>query len=81
MIVRLSEVDVGRTVKIVRLKGRGVIKRRLIEMGIEPGAILKVERIAPLGDPIEVRVKGYYLSLRRSEAREVIVEVIDGEEG
>ncbi|RLE53300.1 MAG: iron transporter FeoA [Candidatus Methanomethylicota archaeon] len=80
MIVRLSEVKVGQTARILRVEGRGSLRRRLIEMGVEPGALIKIERIAPLGDPIEVKVKGYYLSLRKSEACKVLVEVVDSNE-
>ena len=79
MIVRLSELNVGQKAKIIKIRSGSPIKRRLLEMGIEPGAIIKIERIAPLGDPIEVIVKGYYLSLRRNEANEIYVEVIENE--
>ncbi len=77
MIIRLADLRVGQRARIIKIEGRSLIKRRLLEMGVEPGAIVRVERIAPLGDPIEVSVKGYYLTLRRSEARSIVVEVIN----
>lgn len=81
MYVGLDEVKPGRKARIIKIdKGSGLLRRRLLEMGVEPGAIIKVERVAPLGDPIEVTVKGYYLSLRRNEAKGILVEVLDDEE-
>jgi Fe2+ transport system protein FeoA len=59
---------------IVSLGGSGAIRQRLLDMGITRGAELRVERRAPLGDPIEIRVKGYYLALRHEEARDIMVE-------
>ncbi len=74
--LRLSEAKVGKVYEIVRLIGGGFIKRRIMQMGLLPGVRIRVVRVAPLGDPIEINVKGYDLSIRRSEARCVIVKVI-----
>ena len=69
----LRDVPVGDTVKVVRLTGDGAIKRRIMDMGITKGATVKVSKVAPLGDPIEVTVRGFELSLRKDEAQNVIV--------
>jgi len=58
--------------------GRNEIKKRIIEMGMTPGSVVELERIAPLGDPINVKVKGYHLSLRKDEAEGIDVEIIHG---
>ena len=60
---------------IVKIKGSGTIHRRLLDMGLVKGSILEIERIAPLGDPIDVVIKGYHLSLRKEEASNIIVEI------
>jgi ferrous iron transport protein A len=67
-------VKVGRSARIVRIRGHGPIRHRLLEMGITRGVSVFVERVAPLGDPIEVTVKGYYLAIRKEEARQIMVE-------
>ncbi len=73
--VFLHELKVGQRGIIVRVGGRGLIRRRMMDMGLVTGAEVKVVRVAPLGDPVEFEVKGYSLSLRKSEARNVTVEV------
>jgi len=60
---------------IVKIKGSGTIHRRLLDMGLVKGSIVEIERIAPLGDPIDVVIKGYHLSLRKEEASNIIVEI------
>jgi len=70
----LSDVKPKQKVKILRITGKGVIKRRLLDMGVMPGEEIEVIRVAPLGDPIEIRVKGYNLSLRKIEAEGIVVE-------
>ena len=62
--------------KVVRVGGRGGIHRRLLDMGLVSGTKIEVERVAPLGDPIEEKVKGYHLTLRKEEAENIEVEVI-----
>lgn len=70
----LSDVKPKQKVKILRITGKGVIKRKLLDMGVMPGEEIEVIRVAPLGDPIEIRVKGYNLSLRKIEAEGIVVE-------
>ncbi len=63
----------GSTARVVRVKGRGAVARRLMEMGLVPGAPVRFVRFAPLGDPIQVRVRNYHLALRRNEAQAILV--------
>jgi len=70
----LSELKKGTKGKIVKISGRGSAHRRLIDMGLVTGSEVEVQRVAPLGDPIEVKVKGYNLSLRKEEADSIQVE-------
>jgi Fe2+ transport system protein A len=70
----LKEVPVGSTVKVVKLEGEGPLRRRIMDMGVTRGVTVSVRKVAPLGDPIEVTVRGYELSLRKSEAEQIIVE-------
>jgi len=73
--IPLSELQVGRQGVVVRVGGEGSAKRRMMDMGLVPGAKVEVLRVAPLGDPIEFDVRGYGLSLRKSEAKSITVEV------
>jgi Fe2+ transport system protein FeoA len=75
--VQLNQLEKGFEASVIRVTGQGATRRRLLEMGIIPGVRVAVNRVAPLGDPIDLLVKGYHLSLRRSEAAEVFVEVIE----
>ena len=70
----LREVPVGATVKVVKLHGEGAVKRRIMDMGITRGTQVYVRKVAPLGDPIEVTVRGYELSLRKADAEMIEVE-------
>ena len=70
----LKEAKVKSTVKVVKLHGEGPVKRRIMDMGITKGAEVYVRKVAPLGDPIEVTVRGYELSLRRADAEMIEVE-------
>ncbi|PWM79324.1 MAG: ferrous iron transport protein A [Phascolarctobacterium sp.] len=70
----LKDVEVGQTVKVSRLGGEGAIRRRIMDMGITKGTDIYVRKVAPLGDPIEVTVRGYELSLRKGEADNILVE-------
>ena len=70
----LRDIPVGGDAVAVRLAGQGPLKRRIMDMGITKGASVHVRKVAPLGDPIEVTVRGYELSLRKDEAENVIVE-------
>ena len=70
----LKQVKVGETVKVVKLSGEGAVKRRIMDMGITKGVEIYVRKVAPLGDPVEVTVRGYELSLRKADAEMVEVE-------
>ena len=70
----LRETNVGETVKVVRLHGEGAVKRRIMDMGITRGTEVFVRKLAPLGDPIEVNVRGYELTLRKADAEMIEVE-------
>ena len=69
----LRDVPVGDTATVVKLVGEGAIKRRIMDMGITKGTEVHVRKVAPLGDPIEVTVRGFELSLRKDEAENVLV--------
>jgi ferrous iron transport protein A len=69
----LKETKIGETVKVVKLHGEGAVKRRIMDMGITKGTDVFVRKVAPLGDPIEVTVRGYELSLRKADAGNIEV--------
>ena len=71
----LNQLKPGDRATVIRMGGQGLARRRMMDMGLVPGTEVKVVRVAPLGDPVEFKVKGYSLSLRKSEAREITVEV------
>ena len=71
---KLKDVAVGDKAIVKRLSGEGALKRRIMDMGVTKGVEVLVRRVAPLGDPIEVTVRGYELSLRKDEAANIIVE-------
>jgi ferrous iron transport protein A len=73
----LARLPAGARARVVAINGSGVIARRLMEMGVVPGAPVRVIKVAPLGDPMEVRVRGYHLALRRSEAETISVATCD----
>lgn len=75
--LRLSEARVGGRYRVVEVSGGGAVKRRLMDLGLVCGAEVKVVKVAPLGDPIDVEVKGFNIAIRMSEAQHVIVEVMD----
>lgn len=70
----LKEAEVGSTVKVVKLHGEGAVKRRIMDMGITRGVEVYIRKVAPLGDPVEVNVRGYELSLRKADAEMIEVE-------
>ena len=70
----LKEVPCGQTAKVSRLTGEGPVKRRIMDMGITKGVEIFVRKVAPLGDPVEVTVRGYELSLRKADAEMILVE-------
>lgn len=70
----LRQVKLGDTVRIVKLNGEGAIKRRIMDMGLTKGVEVYVRKVAPLGDPIELTVRGYELSIRKADAEMIEVE-------
>lgn len=74
--VELKDLKPGQKAKVVRIKAGGNASKRIVEMGVTVGTVVEVERVAPLGDPLEVKVKGYHLSLRKEEAQAIDVEPI-----
>jgi len=72
----LDLLEPGAKAKITRVAGRGAARRRIMDMGIVPGVTVELERVAPLGDPIEVKIKDYHLSLRKEEAGNILVKVV-----
>lgn len=70
----LREAKIGDTVKVVKLHGEGAVKRRIMDMGITKGVEIFIRKVAPLGDPVEVNVRGYELSLRKADTEMIEVE-------
>lgn len=70
----LRDVKCGRSVSVVKLHGEGAVKRRIMDMGITKGTDVYVRKVAPLGDPVEVTVRGYELSLRKADAQMIEVK-------
>lgn len=70
----LREVKVGQNAKVVKLHGEGAVKRRIMDMGITKGVEIYVRKVAPLGDPIEITVRGYELSIRKADAEMIEIE-------
>lgn len=70
----LKDVEAGETVEVVKLIGSGALKRRIMDMGITRGTRVSVKKVAPLGDPIELTVRGYELSIRKVDAESIAVE-------
>ena len=70
----LREARIGETVHVVKLRGEGAVKRRIMDMGITKGVEVYVRKVAPLGDPVEVTVRGYELSLRKADAEMIEIE-------
>lgn len=74
MMKTLRDAKIGDTVKVVKLHGEGAVKRRIMDMGITKGVEISIRKVAPLGDPVEVTVRGYELSLRKADAEMIEVE-------
>lgn len=70
----LKDAKIGATVTVVKLHGQGAIRRRIMDMGITKGVVIKVKKVAPFGDPIEITVRGYQLSLRKADAEMIEIE-------
>ncbi|HYE16367.1 MAG TPA: FeoA family protein [Pyrinomonadaceae bacterium] len=75
--VSLDRLPAGAPARVLAVRGEGAVARRLMEMGVVPGAPVRVIKSAPLGDPLEIRVRNYHLALRRSEARTITVVTSD----
>ena len=75
--MRLAELKVGRSAKIVAVDGDDDVGVRLLEMGLIPGTVVRLLGVAPLGDPLEFEVRGYRLSVRKSEAQRITAEALD----
>ena len=71
----LTELPLGKDARVIAVNGKGSITRRLLEMGVIPGVTVQVVKMAPFGDPIEIRVRGYNLAMRKSEADEIEVSI------
>ena len=71
----LRDAEVGSTVKVVRINGEGALKRHLMDMGITKGCEIFIRKVAPLGDPVEITVRGYELSLRKADAEMIVTEL------
>ncbi len=74
MMNTLKQAKIGDTVTVVKLHGEGAVKRRLMDMGITRGTAVHIRKVAPLGDPIEVTVRGYELSLRKADAEMIEIQ-------
>ncbi len=70
----LKDVKIGETVTVVKLHGEGAVKRRIMDMGVTKGVQIHIRKVAPLGDPVEVTVRGYELSIRKADAEMIEVE-------
>ena len=70
----LREVSIGSTVKVVKIHGEGAVRRRIMDMGLTKGTPVHIRKVAPLGDPVEINVRGYELSLRKADAEMVEVK-------
>ena len=72
----LNELEVGKSGKIIKNSNTGILKQRFMDMGITKGVIVKIIKIAPLGDPIEIGIRGYNLSIRKNDAKKIEVEEV-----
>ena len=70
----LRDANIGDTVRVVKLHGEGAVKRRIMDMGITKGVEIYIRKVAPLGDPVEVKVRGYELSIRKADAEMIEIE-------
>lgn len=77
--LNMSQIEVGKSGKIIKVLGEGRVRRRLFDMGVTPNVEFFVRKKAPLGDPLEITIRGYELTLRKNEAELVLVELIEEE--
>lgn len=78
MLKRLNEFSIGETGRVTKVEGEGKVRRRLFDMGVTPGTSIYLRKKAPLGDPLEVTVRGYELTLRKDDARNIVLEMVEG---
>ncbi len=78
MLKTVNDLRRGESGEVVSIGNSGAVRRRIIDMGITPGAVIIMRKAAPFGDPLEINVRGYELSLRKAEAKEITVEVQEG---
>ena len=76
----LKDLSVGKSGKVLTVGGEGILRRRLLEMGITPRTVITVKKVAPMGDPIELMLRGYVLTLRLADAEKIIIEPVKIEE-
>lgn len=76
-MLSLRDIKVGKRVKVLKVEGEGALKRRIMDMGITKGVEIYVRKVAPLGDPIEINLRGYELTLRKADSQMIIVEAIN----
>jgi DtxR family transcriptional regulator, Mn-dependent transcriptional regulator len=72
----LSELKPGQKAEIIKIQHKGDFRKRILEMGVTTGAVLTVERVAPLGDPVDIKIRGYHLSLRKEETKNILVKLL-----
>jgi len=73
----LNELKPGEKGQVEKLVGEGAVRRRIADMGVTKGSLIEVVRVAPMGDPIDLKIKGYHLSLRKCEAADIIIKKVD----
>lgn len=74
--VKMKDLKPGQKGKVLKISAQGATNKRLVEMGVTVGSVIEVERVAPLGDPVDIKVKGYHLSLRKNEAEGIEIELL-----
>lgn len=74
--VKMKDLKPGQKGKVLKISAQGAANKRLVEMGVTVGSVIEVERVAPLGDPVDIKVKGYHLSLRKNEAEGIEIELL-----
>ena len=79
--MRLDELEIGRSARVLTVGGEGALRRHLLDMGLTPKTVVTVRKRAPLGDPIELRLRGYELTLRAEDAREITIEPLEEGKG
>lgn len=73
----LSQANIGKMVKVININGEGAIKRRIMDMGITKGVEIFIRKVAPFGDPIEIFVRGYELTLRKEDAKKILIQEME----